>query len=119
MINLETLQQLRQYCRNDAAFAKLQRSLLSVESQSHQAAELQLQQQAARDRVLEAVALRIRQSLDLNAILSRTVDEVRQFFQTDRVLIYQFHDSESGLLVAASFHPNWNLDAATESHQAW
>jgi len=42
-------------------------------------------QQAERDRLLEAIA--IRQSLNLAEILNTTVEEVRQFLQADRVMI--------------------------------
>ncbi|NJS09233.1 MAG: GAF domain-containing sensor histidine kinase [Microcoleus sp. CSU_2_2] len=40
-----------------------------------------------RDRLLSEMALRIRQSLDLEAILNTTVAEVRQFFKADRAFI--------------------------------
>ena len=43
-------------------------------------AEAQIRQQVERDRVLSAIALRIRQSLNLEEILDRTVAEVRQVF---------------------------------------
>ncbi|UBF25696.1 PAS domain S-box protein [Kovacikia minuta CCNUW1] len=81
--------------------------------------EVQLQQQAERDRLLSAIALRIRQSLDLTEILCRTVVEVRQFLQTDRVLIYRFDQAHSGVLVADSVAPEWNLDDAIEFHRTW
>lgn len=52
--------------------------------------------------LVAAIALRIRQSLDLGIILDRTVDEVRQFLQTDRVLIYRFEPDLSGLIAVES-----------------
>jgi PAS domain S-box-containing protein len=82
-------------------------------------AEIQLQQQAERDRLLGAIALRIRQSLDLSDILSRTVIEVRQFLQTDRVLIYRFDQAYSGVLVADSVAPEWSLEDAIKFHRTW
>ncbi|MBM0742000.1 GAF domain-containing protein [Phormidium sp. CLA17] len=81
-------------------------------------AEQQLQQQADRDRLLGAIALQIRQSLDLEEILHRTVDEVRQFLQTDRVLVYRF-DAQHGVLVAASVDPDWSLSKQHDAHQSW
>ncbi|MGA7932005.1 MAG: PAS domain S-box protein [Kovacikia sp.] len=82
-------------------------------------AEVQIQQQTERERLLGAIALRIRQSLDLTEILRRTVIEVRQFLQTDRVLIYRFNQAYSGILVADSVAPEWSLEDVIEFHRAW
>ncbi|MGC9502863.1 GAF domain-containing protein [Baaleninema sp.] len=54
--------------------------------------ELALRQQAERERLVSAIAQRIRQSLNLEDILQTTVTEVRQFLQSDRVLIYRFDE---------------------------
>jgi two-component system, cell cycle sensor histidine kinase and response regulator CckA len=51
---------------------------------------------------------RIRQSLDLDAILQTTVEEVRQFLQTDRVLIFRFEPDFSGIVMVESVAPAWN-----------
>lgn len=74
-------------------------------------AEQQLQQQADRDRLLGAIALQIHQSLDLEEILHCTVDEIRQFLHTDRVLVYRF-DAQHRALVAASVDCEWSLSRA-------
>ncbi|WP_414621254.1 GAF domain-containing protein [Calothrix sp. CCY 0018] len=55
-----------------------------------------------RERLLGAIALRIRQSLDLDSIIHQTVEEVRLFLQTDRVLVYRFEADWSGLMIAES-----------------
>ena len=55
-----------------------------------------------RENIVAAIALRIRQSLDLEVILDRTVAEVRQFLNTDRVLIYRFEPDWSGVIVVES-----------------
>lgn len=59
-------------------------------------AEEEVQRQNERSHLLAAITLRVRQSLDLQEILSTTVEEVRQFLQADRVLIYRFESSERG-----------------------
>jgi signal transduction histidine kinase/FixJ family two-component response regulator len=82
-------------------------------------AEAQLAQQAERDRLLGAIALRIRRSLDLNEILNTTVAEVRQFLQADRVLVFRFEAMQKGILVAASFDPNWIIEDSIEIEQSW
>ncbi|MEO0687824.1 MAG: GAF domain-containing protein, partial [Cyanobacteria bacterium J06649_11] len=58
--------------------------------------------QVERERLLAAITLRIRQSLDLDSIINQTVQEVRLFLQTDRVLVYRFEPDWSGLMAAES-----------------
>jgi two-component system, cell cycle sensor histidine kinase and response regulator CckA len=70
-------------------------------------AEEALHQQIERERLQVAIAQRIRQSLDLSEILNTTVAEVRQFLQTDRVLIYRFHPDWSGRITVESVDPAW------------
>ncbi|MEH2362452.1 GAF domain-containing protein [Nostoc sp.] len=52
--------------------------------------------------LLHRIASRIRQSLELQEILSATVAEVRSFLDTDRVKIYQFQPDGHGLVIAES-----------------
>ncbi|MBM0744787.1 PAS domain-containing protein (plasmid) [Phormidium sp. CLA17] len=66
-----------------------------------------LHQQAMRQRLLMVVTQNIRQTLDLSHILETTVTEVRQFLQTDRVLIYQFNSDWSGSVIAESVAAGW------------
>ncbi|BAZ10029.1 multi-sensor hybrid histidine kinase [Calothrix sp. NIES-4071] len=60
-----------------------------------------------RDRLLCDIALRIRQSLDLNTMLQTTVDEVRQFLHTDRVVIFRFHPDWTGTVEVESVGSDW------------
>ena len=60
----------------------------------------ELQQQP--EQLLNATALRIRQSLNLQDILDSTVREVRQLLNCDRVLVYQFDPDWTGTIVAES-----------------
>lgn len=71
-------------------------------------AEFQLQQQILSDRLLEAIASRIRRSLNLDEILQTTVAEVRNFLQADRVLIYRFALDWSGTVVVESVESPWS-----------
>ena len=52
--------------------------------------------------LVAAIALRIRQSLDLELILQQTVTEVREFLATDRVSIYRFEPDFSGVIAVES-----------------
>ena len=55
-----------------------------------------------KESLVASIALRIRQSLDLELILQQTVAEVRQFLNTDRVLIYRFEPDFSGVIAVES-----------------
>ncbi|MEM7761067.1 MAG: GAF domain-containing sensor histidine kinase [Cyanobacteria bacterium P01_A01_bin.40] len=56
------------------------------------------------ENLVAAIALRIRQSLNLGVILEQTVTEVRKFLQTDRVLIYRFEPDLSGVIAVESLN---------------
>jgi light-regulated signal transduction histidine kinase (bacteriophytochrome) len=60
--------------------------------------------------VLANIALRIRQSLNLDQILDTTVGEVRQWLNCDRVLIYRFNPDWSGLVLVESVNNEaWSI----------
>ena len=67
----------------------------------------QLRDSEERERLLGTITLRIRHSFNLQTILDTTVEEVREFLQCDRVVIYQLHPDMSGEVVAASAAPEW------------
>lgn len=56
--------------------------------------------------LLHRITNRIRQSLELEEILSATVAEMRLFLQTDRVKVYRFHPDGSGQVIAESVANN-------------
>jgi GAF domain-containing protein/CheY-like chemotaxis protein len=87
--------------------------------------EEQLRQQTLRERLLGKMIEHIRSSIDAASILQSTVAEVRQFLQTDRVLIYRCQDwasqldgeDQKGAIVAGDGLPfgyieNQNISAA-------
>jgi hypothetical protein len=67
-----------------------------------QQTEEALRQQFQRERLIGAIAGRIRRSLKLEKILNATVAEVRQVLQTDRVIIFRFQPNWSGNVVVES-----------------
>jgi light-regulated signal transduction histidine kinase (bacteriophytochrome) len=56
----------------------------------------------SQDDLLRRITHRIRQSLELEEILTATVAELRSLLGTDRVIVYRFHESGSGEVVAES-----------------
>jgi diguanylate cyclase (GGDEF)-like protein/PAS domain S-box-containing protein len=70
-------------------------------------AENTLRQHLQQERLIAGICDRIRQSLNIEEILNTTVEEVRQFLQTDRVLIYRFEPNWSGTVVVESVKPEY------------
>ncbi|MEG3842669.1 PAS domain S-box protein [Microcoleus sp. herbarium14] len=70
-------------------------------------AERMLREQAERERVVSAIAQRVRQSLNLTQTLSTAVQEVRQLLATDRTVIYRFDSDEKGTVVVESVGADW------------
>ncbi|MEG4322543.1 MULTISPECIES: PAS domain S-box protein [unclassified Microcoleus] len=69
-------------------------------------AEMALLQQLRRERLVVAMLDRIRSSLNLEEILTAAVEQVRQFLQTDRTVIYRFNPDWSGFVVVESVAKN-------------
>lgn len=65
-------------------------------------AEVALLHQLRRERLVVAMLDRIRSSLNLEEILTAAVEQVRQFLQTDRTIIYRFNPDWSGTVVVES-----------------
>ncbi len=70
-------------------------------------AEETLRQQFLREQLVGVIAQRIRQSLNLEEILNTTVAEVRQFLQTDRVIIFRFEPDWQGVVAVESVDEGW------------
>jgi len=89
---------------------KEQNSRLQQEVEERIKAEESLRQQAKREQLLNEIAQRIRQSLNLEEILNTTVIEVRQLLQADRVCIYQFKPNGDGFIAVESvFDPSLTI----------
>jgi diguanylate cyclase (GGDEF)-like protein/PAS domain S-box-containing protein len=82
-------------------------ALLQQEVTERRRNEIAIQQQAQRERLMGAIAQRIRQSLNLEEILNTTVTEVRQFLQVDRVILYRFEANWSGTVTVESVEAGW------------
>lgn len=65
-----------------------------------------VEQALDRENLLNRLTTRIRQSLELQEILTTTVQEIRSFLGTDRVKIYRFNPDESGEVIAESINGN-------------
>jgi two-component system, cell cycle sensor histidine kinase and response regulator CckA len=65
-----------------------------------QLAELALQQQIARKHLLAEMTQAIQGSLDVELILHTAVEQMREFLQIERVIIFRFQPDWSGKVVA-------------------
>ncbi len=70
-------------------------------------AERMLREQAERERLVSAIAQRVRQSLNLTQTLSTAVQEVQQLLVTDRTVIYRFESEETAVVVVESVGDDW------------
>jgi PAS domain S-box-containing protein len=78
---------------------------LSQEITRRQQAERLLRQQTDRERLVNQIALQIRQSLNLDRVLATTVEEVQRFLQADRVLIYRINTDGTGCAIHETVLP--------------
>lgn len=60
-----------------------------------------------KEKIINDIALRIRQYLDLDTVLNQIVTEVKNFLEADRVIIYQFDLDFNGVIVAEAVNPPW------------
>lgn len=72
---------------------------LETFTQAQQQVEEAIRQQSQRERLVAEIAQRIRQSLNLEEILSTAVSEVQHFLQVERVFIYRFQRDWSGVVL--------------------
>ncbi|MBK4730469.1 PAS domain S-box protein [Oxynema sp. CENA135] len=69
--------------------------------------EQQLRELFNRERLVFAIAQRVRQSLNLTQTLGTAVEEVRQLLETDRAVVYRFEDNGTGSVAIESVAPGW------------
>jgi PAS domain S-box-containing protein len=76
----------------------------------------QLQQRIERDRIVSQITQQIHQSLDLEQILQTTVNEVRRFIKSDRVLVLRLQSEGLIQIVSESVAPEWTALLSTSYH---
>lgn len=93
-------------CNHQGQVVKLFGTALDISDRKQIA--LQLQQQLEKEQLLVSILKRIRDSLDLNAILNVAVKEMRQTIQADRALVYRFQPDGAGRVVAEAIVEPWH-----------
>ncbi|MEA5480111.1 GAF domain-containing protein [Pseudanabaena galeata UHCC 0370] len=80
---------------------------VQIELRIRKQAELELQQKAEQSKLLQTITQRIRSTLNLDAILKTTVEEVHRVLNSDRVLVYRVFPDKTGAVIAESVSPQW------------
>jgi len=70
-------------------------------------AEKMLREQTEQERLVSAIAQRVRQSLNLTQTLNTAVQEVRQLLATDRTVIYRFESNDTAFVMVESVGSSW------------
>ncbi|WP_242039627.1 GAF domain-containing protein [Anabaena sphaerica] len=80
------------------------------------AAEEAMRVMAEREKAINGIILRMRQTLNLESIFHVTTTELRQAVGCDRVLIYRFQPDWSGELVSESVADDWTMMLPTRAN---
>ncbi len=80
---------------------------ISIDITDRKQSEAALQHQLMHEQLVTEISQYIRQSLNLEEVLRRTVERVRQYLQTDRVIIFRFEQDWQGITVMESVGPGW------------
>jgi len=78
-----------------------------------------LRQQFEREQLVNKIAMRVLQSLELQEILDTAATEVRQFLQADRVVISRHNRKSSYVAVAESVGTGWDSCLGTPIKEPW
>ena len=95
-----------------------QNQLLQQEITEREQAQHTLKIQHLKFQLFAEIALKIRQSLDIEAILQTTVTEVQKILLAERIVIYRVREDGSGEVINEKVLPDWssmlNLHCAEE-----
>jgi GAF domain-containing protein len=78
-----------------------------------------LRQQFERERLINKIAMRVLQTLDLQDILDTAVTEVREFLQADRVIIGRCVSEEVHVVVAEAIGEGWRSGLGNTVKHSW
>ncbi|XHX76873.1 MAG: PAS domain S-box protein [Stenomitos frigidus ULC029] len=92
---------------------------ISMDATDRKRFEEALRQQAERERLMSAIAQRIRNSLDLEETLNTTVSEVRQFLKADRVVLFVVEQGNGRRVTAESVDTCWRSMIGLNVQENW
>jgi GAF domain-containing protein len=126
-MNEELLTKLKQCCRDEASFERLQQILnaelghdLEILKEQARRSQKAAERESSIIRVIgklgQSIIDRIQQSFNFNDTLHATLEEVRHFLEADRVAVYCFHPDWSGEFISESVGEGW-LSLLKEQHR--
>lgn len=86
-------------------------------SQAVELLQIEALEVAESQRIVAITVEKIRQSLDLEYIFQTTTQEIRQLFNSDRVILYRFNPDWSGTFVSESLAQGWLSLIQQQVHQ--
>lgn len=89
---------------------------LETEIRERIAASAAMRLMAQREKAINRIILRMRQSLNLEWIFNATTAELRRTILCDRVLIYRFNPDWSGAFMSESVAEGWNVLLPTRAN---
>lgn len=89
---------------------------LETEIRERIAASAAMRLMAQREKAINRIILRMRQSLNLEWIFNATTAELRRTILCDRVLIYRFNPDWSGAFMSESVADGWNVLLPTRAN---
>ncbi|MEC4803284.1 MAG: response regulator [Jaaginema sp. PMC 1079.18] len=89
--------------------AELQESNVNLATEIEERAgkEKAIRIMAEKEKAINSILLRMRQSLEIDTIFTATTQELRQNLNGDRVLIYRFNPDWSGIVVCEAVGEGW------------
>ena len=91
-----------------------QNQLLQQEVTERQEAQQALRIQILKSELFADIALKIRQSLEIQDVLQTSVNEVQKILVADRVLIYRVENDASGCVISEKALPEWSAMLDTQ-----
>ena len=91
-----------------------QNQLLQQEITERQQVQQALRIENLKSELFADIALKIRQSLEIQEILQTTVNEVQKILVADRVLIYRLQEDGSGCVISEQVLPEWSAMLNTQ-----
>lgn len=93
---------------------------LQTELTERKQAEFLVKQQARADHLMAEIAQLINQSIRLEDVLQVSLEQVRHFFNSDRVFVYRFHPDWTGTIeLEAISHPQFSLLGQTVTDECF
>ncbi|MBL1208928.1 response regulator [Geminocystis sp. GBBB08] len=98
----------KDYWKKDNITVEFLRTKVDTLMLNNTSLEYQFVRNQSYKQLLATISLKIRESIEIEAILNTAVKEIRKFLRCDRVLFFEFNQDDSGQVVAESYNNKYN-----------